>query len=265
MTLQTRPRPVYHRRPLRRAGALSILALLISGGCSAPLVAEPMPRVCPEIPQDVYAPGARDVSTHSKEAKAYFRRRLEAFSKEPLGCGQIVMLGDSHTELNDWNAAIPGNLALRNRGIGGDTSEGVLTRLEEITLSQPQAVFLLIGTNDVWTPTTPEMTVAAIAKTVRVIRAKSPETLIFVQTVFPMRTEYGPNDRIRAINTLLKARSQTAKFILLDPYAQLVDKGGKLNAAYTDDGLHLNAAGNAVWSELVTSALRANGLLDDAS
>ncbi len=224
-----------------------------------------MPRVCAEIPQSVFVAATEGVATHSKLASAYFRTRLEAFSRDPLGCGQVVMLGDSHTEMNDWDAAIPGDLPLRNRGIGGDTTEGLLTRLEEITLSQPEAVFLLIGTNDVWTETTPEMTVSAIARTVRVIRAKSPDTRIFVQTVFPMRVEYGPNDRIREINTLLKARSKTAKFKLLDPYALLVDTSGQLNAAYTDDGLHLNAAGNAVWSQLVTDTLRENGLLDDGA
>lgn len=250
---------------LARTCAVSGLALLAAGACSAPLEAESMPRVCAEIPQTAFAAGATVVATHSKLASDYFRTRLDAFSRDPLGCGQIVMLGDSHTEMNDWNAAIPGDLPLRNRGIGGDTTEGLLTRLEEVTLSQPQAVFLLIGTNDVWTSTTPEMTVAAITKAVGEIRAKSPDTLVVVQTVFPMRTEYGPNERIRAINTLLKARSKTAKFTLIDPYSRLVDQSGMLNAAYTDDGLHLNAAGNAVWSELVTGALRSNGLLDDAS
>jgi lysophospholipase L1-like esterase len=207
------------------------------------------------------------VATHSGAAKRHFRKRLQEFSGAPLACGQIVMLGDSLTELNDWEEAIPGNAGLRNRGISGDTSDGVLARLDEIIASQPRAVFLLIGTNDLWTDNSAAITVSNIARTADRIRAKSPETMVIVQTVFPVRKvawERNPdtaNEKVRAINALLKRQSRAGRFLLLDTYALLVDRGGKLNAAYTSDGLHLNEAGNAAWSLLVTHALRKHGLL----
>ena len=37
---------------------------------------------------------------------------------------------------------------IKNRGIGGDTTDGVLARLDEVIYFQPEAVFLLIGIND---------------------------------------------------------------------------------------------------------------------
>lgn len=206
-----------------------------------------------------------DVATHSPAAKEHFKDRLDAFADAPLGCGQIVMLGDSMTELNDWSLFIPASAGIQNRGISGDTSEGVLARLDEIIASRPKAVFLLIGTNDLWIDAPPQQTVANISKAAARIRAGSPDTKVIVQTVFPVRRvswSKTPNKKVQAINTLLKRESRKERFLLLDTYALLVDRRGKLNAAYTSDGLHLNAAGNAAWSKLVTYALRKHDLLE---
>ena len=40
------------------------------------------------------------------------------------------------------------NPNIKNRGISGDVTEGILYRINEITESQPLQVFLMIGTND---------------------------------------------------------------------------------------------------------------------
>jgi lysophospholipase L1-like esterase len=244
-----------------------LAALFLTAACGEPPALEvaPLAPACGEIPGSVFKPGVVEMTRDNADANAHFARRMEEFSQEPLPCRQIVMLGDSHTELVDWDAAIPGKTELRNRGMSWDTSEGVLARMEEIVLSQPKAVFLLIGTNDVWTPAPPSVTVSNISSIVDLIRKRSPDTLIIVQTVFPMRDGEEPNDKIRAINTLLKFRNLDWEATLIDPHARLADANGRLVIAYTDDGLHLNAAGKAVWSELLTGALRERGLLDDGS
>jgi len=75
--------------------------------------------------------------------------------------------------------------------------------------------------------------------------------MVFVQTVFPVRWEDASNEKVRAINHLLKQEGRRSRFVILDAHALLVDDEGKLNAAYSPDGLHLNEAGNAVWSVLI--------------
>ena len=57
------------------------------------------------------------------------------------------MLGDSHTEGIDWRELFP-DVKILNRGISGDTSEGVLNRLEEVIGRHSKIVFLMIGGND---------------------------------------------------------------------------------------------------------------------
>ncbi len=62
--------------------------------------------------------------------------------------GQIVFVGDSITQDFNVYEYFPEH-TVYNRGIGGDTSEGVLTRLDVSVFElKPKKVFLNIGTND---------------------------------------------------------------------------------------------------------------------
>lgn len=246
-----------------QASALRTLALaliVMTGAGLAPMQAQAESGGCGDITRASGLARGKTVRTHTESASKHFRKRLEEFADAPLGCGEIVMLGDSLTEMNDWAASVPAGVVLRNRGISGDTSDGVIVRMGEVIASRPRAVFLLIGTNDLYTGNAPAVTVSNISAVVRQIRAESPGTLVFVQTVFPVRWEDASNDKVRAINRLLKQEGRRSHFVILDAYALLVGEDGKLNAAYTPDGLHLNEAGYAVWSVLVTATLRQFGL-----
>ena len=83
----------------------------------------------------------------------YYDNKCLAFGVQNANAskGQIVFIGDSITDLyllDDHYADLP--FACYNRGIGGDTTSGVLKRLKvslfDIT---PKTVVLLIGTNDI--------------------------------------------------------------------------------------------------------------------
>jgi len=60
----------------------------------------------------------------------------------------IVMLGDSITEYVEWNELL-GITNVVNRGIAGDTTEGVLQRLDAIYTLAPNICFIMIGINDI--------------------------------------------------------------------------------------------------------------------
>jgi lysophospholipase L1-like esterase len=62
--------------------------------------------------------------------------------------GSIVFLGDSITDFFRVNEFFPGVYVI-NRGISGDTTDGVLNRLAESVYElSPSKIFLMIGTND---------------------------------------------------------------------------------------------------------------------
>ena len=55
--------------------------------------------------------------------------------------GDIVFIGNSITELGgDWGKRLDCS-SLKNRGISGDVTEGVLKRLGEITYVKPKKYF----------------------------------------------------------------------------------------------------------------------------
>lgn len=74
---------------------------------------------------------------------------------------------------------------MRNRGIAGDDTAGVLARLREVTAGRPAKVFLMIGTNDLTEGVDETRIAANVEQIVARIAAASPDTQIFVQSVLP--------------------------------------------------------------------------------
>ncbi|MBF1554952.1 MAG: serine acetyltransferase, partial [Prevotella pleuritidis] len=67
----------------------------------------------------------------------------------------VVMLGNSLTELGgDWNRLLRWR-RVRNRGISGDDATGILHRLGQILPGKPKAIFLMVGINDLSHDLTP--------------------------------------------------------------------------------------------------------------
>jgi hypothetical protein len=57
------------------------------------------------------------------------------------------MLGDSITTLTDWKALLP-SFDVANRGIPGDTTKGVLERIDNIISMSPKCVAVMLVVND---------------------------------------------------------------------------------------------------------------------
>jgi len=69
---------------------------------------------------------------HNDWVQRYYPKRIQEFKKEPLDFGEIVFIGNSITEGGKDRGARFGINHIRNRGIAGDGTDGVLKRLDEI-------------------------------------------------------------------------------------------------------------------------------------
>ncbi len=80
----------------------------------------------------------------------HYNERVEEFEKmRPVDSTDVVMLGNSLTELaGDWNKLLGGR-HIRNRGIAGDDATGIYHRLSQILPGRPKAIFLMVGVNDI--------------------------------------------------------------------------------------------------------------------
>ncbi|MCL1919364.1 MAG: GDSL-type esterase/lipase family protein [Peptococcaceae bacterium] len=176
--------------------------------------------------------------------------------------GGIVFLGDSLTEFFAIDEFFR-DVTTYNRGIYGDTTYGVINRLDESVFNvNPSKVFLLIGANDVNKTKDSHETIAQnIQDIISTIKTNAPETIIYVQSLYPVNRdspksnplEIGKlsNKRIVEINSLLASVCETEQVIYLDLFSHLVDDLGNLREEYTIEGLHLNAQGYKAVAELL--------------
>lgn len=239
--------------------AISLVANLVCPSASLALEPEAVPdtQLCRTPNQSDYPSSRTRISNHTDFARQHYPARIAEFARVPLNCGDIVMLGDSLTERFDWQRSVEAPAPVRNRGIAGDTSDGIIARLAEIVAVRPRAVFIMIGTNDLWTTNSPRKVAQNVEEAIRTLRTDNPELPIYIQTVLPVRSEPNLNRRVTRINAELVTLASTHDVIMIDTYASLVDASGLLAAPYTDDGVHLTAAGYARWVELLNRALEA--------
>ncbi|TDH28666.1 sialate O-acetylesterase [Segetibacter sp. 3557_3] len=193
-----------------------------------------------------------------------FSLKVGLFKSFPNAISDIVFLGNSITAGTDWNEQL-GIRNARNRGISGDITFGVIERLQEVTEGRPAKVFVLIGINDI-SRNIPDIVILNNYRTiVSTIRRQSPQTKIYFHTLMPVNSDftqfknhYNKDQHILWVNEQLRLLGITEKFTVIDLYPKFLDADKKLDKKYTEDGLHLNAAGYALW----TSILKQGGYLN---
>ena len=187
------------------------------------------------------------IPNHSEWTKKHYPERIEEFKANPLTFGDIVFIGNSITEQGgNWDKRL-NNPKIKNRGISGDMTEGILARLGEIYYYKPKKVFIKIGINDLFTDNlSAEYVGNNILKIVDNIRLNSPKTKIYVQTILPTTTEKIIL-KIKTTNTILKNASLKNTYTLIDLHSVFADENDMMKKELTVDGVHLNEAGYKVW------------------
>ena len=235
---------------------LALITFIALGG---PLIAQ-SDRALIENADKLYPTKPVVSHYHNNWSRNHYAGRIEAFMKEPLNHGEIVFLGNSITEQGgDWSKKF-GVKNIRNRGISGDVTDGVLKRLDEIVYFKPKAVFILIGVNDVFNIHHEKDTVLIydkivpstdfigenILKIASIIQKKSPQTKIFVRTILPTNRSFCRED-ILAVNRLIKKNESKGVYRVIDLYPEFVDSEGGMRDEFTTDGVHLSEEGYTQW------------------
>lgn len=205
--------------------------------------------------QNTEKPADRTYST-------YYYQRASHFEALPVGKKDIIFLGNSITDGAEW-AELFDNRRVKNRGISGDTTWGVYDRLDAVLKGQPAKIFLLIGINDIGRGRDDRYVTDGVERIVRKIKADSPRTKLYVQSILPVNPVYGKFNghtsqwqRIPSINRTLKAIAEREGATYVDLYSHFADAEGKMNADYTNDGLHLLGKGYEIWKGVVLPYLK---------
>jgi lysophospholipase L1-like esterase len=198
----------------------------------------------------------------------FFRQKHQAnvaVAKE--GKAELLLMGDSITDF--WrNERGPfagkqvldkhfGHWKIANFGIAGDTTQGVLYRLQngEGEGFSPRAVMLMIGTNNTGRNTAEEIA-EGIGAVVLMLRKCFPESRILLLGVFPRGTANDSVRRtIREINNAISKLDDGEKVHFLDIGAKFLNPDANIPADVMSDALHPSSKGYEIWAEAVATTL----------
>lgn len=168
------------------------------------------------------------------------------------GLRRIVFLGDSLTAGGDWASWFPDVDAI-NLGISGNTTDDVLARLDAVIAEAPDDISLLIGTNDLGTRMTVEHLCRNIQLMLVELRRELPGTRLLLQSIMPRGVEF--TELVREANIHLWQFAPTVRAQYLDLWPALAGENGAIRPEYSDDNLHLTAAGYEAWLAELRPAL----------
>ena len=173
---------------------------------------------------------------------------------------EIIMLGDSITDGGEWEQLLKGyNVA--NYGIPGDTTDGILCRLQEIYMANPQKVFIMVGTNDIYfsgSNINDSYTIMTIFNNYQeIVNSLSEDGIeVIVQSTLNVLDENTGrnNNDINTLNNLLHKFCMEKNITFLDVNSVLA-KDGVLQKQFTRDGVHINEKGYEKWKTLIIKEL----------
>jgi len=243
--------------------ALLCVALPFSTLAQAPAATpETKPPLDPkfQIPAtDDGLPGTGPIRRYDWFTKLWLDKRNAWAHRVERDQGALVFLGDSITQ--GWGDSMGGSfpgVKVANRGISGDTTRGVLIRLQEDVLSlKPSGVVLLIGTNDLEEKAEPETIAANLKLILTALKQHSSKMPIVLCQVFPSSaTKKRPADQIKKINQLYAAVVKgDAQVTFIETWPLFANAEGDAKAEEFPDVLHPNKAGYAKWAAALRPVL----------
>jgi lysophospholipase L1-like esterase len=210
-------------------------------------------------------------SQTTDDIEAYYNQKCSTFAEENLDClkGQIVFLGDSITDgypLKDHYLDLP--LEVYNRGIGGDSTGGVIKRLEVSVFDiAPSKIILLIGINDINGGVSTETLLKNYDKILSLIKEELPDTKVFCISILPMNKDVESyttinvdksHEKIGNINQSIANLAIKYGYKFVDIHDDFTDENGYLSKNLSIDGIHLSSDGYALWTEKAKPILKEN-------
>jgi lysophospholipase L1-like esterase len=180
-----------------------------------------------------------------------YQTKMSIFNQMPFKIGNIIFLGDSITEFCNWSELFNQENIL-NRGISGDTLDGLLYRVDEIIQRKPKKVFLMIGINDLMKGKKVNKILENYTILINKIHTNLPETIIYIQSVLPTKRKNVNNIDIKNINIGLKKIADKYSTNYIDLHSSFLSKKNDLSDSYSLDGLHLNGKGYQLWKKSIT-------------
>lgn len=175
----------------------------------------------------------------------------------------IAFIGDSICQnallmFGDWNTILS-RTDCCNFGIGGQTTEELVARIDELAKRDYSKVVFICGINDIGRGHTNDEIVGSFDTMIKAIRENNPDCEFLLVSVLPTTSAFytGQQDKIVQLNLAYENyANQTEGVTYVDVYSAFTAKAGAY--AYPEllsDGLHPNAEGYAKMAEALAPYL----------
>ena len=177
--------------------------------------------------------------------------RYDLFRMLPIDSNAIVFVGNSITEMFNWNEVFVPKAPYHicNRGVSGATSDEVLHHVGEWAQGHPHLMVLMIGTNDLGVGCSPQYVADNVAEVVMRVKQVSPKTRILLHGLLPSTAGGRSLADEQTTNRLLRLLADSAGITFIDLWQPML--GLVEDASMSLDRLHLTAKGYAIWCRAI--------------
>lgn len=184
-------------------------------------------------------------------------RFLEWDQQNSLPPNPVLFVGSSSIRL--WKTAedFP-QLPVINRGFGGAHISDVLFFMEKIVLPyRPAVIVFYAGDNDIADDKSAETVLADFRQFVERVHQPLPETRIIFLPIKPSLARWNFWPEMKKANALIEAYcANDRRLFYADTATPMLAGDGKPGRElFLEDGLHLNAAGYRLWSQVLKPVL----------
>ena len=169
----------------------------------------------------------------------------------------VVFVGSS--SINMWKTAecFP-EFAVINRGFGGSQASDVVHFAPKLVLKyQPRAIVFYAGDNDLAAGKTPEQVAGDFEKFVGIVHDKLPKAEVVYLPVKPSLARWNIWPQMQETNALVADFAKGQQHVTyIDTATPMLGPDGKPRPEiFLSDGLHMNAQGYTIWTNLVQPVL----------
>ncbi len=194
-----------------------------------------------------YLPQKQKEEEMIRQFREYYDQKLVLYAEENKNYDafevDIAFIGDSLTDGYDVERYYP-EYVVENRGIGGDTTHGLLARLDvSVYQLKPKVIVMLIGANNF------DTMFEDYEDIIVGIKENLPETQLVICSLTSMGGEHwGKNNQKAAFNNVkIKVYAEKYGCPYVDLYTPLLNmETNEIYEHYTTDGGHLTAEGYVV-------------------
>jgi lysophospholipase L1-like esterase len=216
--------------------------------------------------------GARGPAAPANQPLARDNARHQSFVQTAkAGNIDLLFVGDSITDwffhplgnrgatgLEVWNASF-GSMKPANFGIAGDTTQGVLWRMQngELEGFKAKLIVHMLGTNNINRNPVDEI-VDGNRLIIEEYKKRQPQAKVLLLGVFPRQAD--PANPIRAtikeMNSKLAKLADNKQVFFMDIGDKFLTADGTLTTEIMADGLHPTAKGYQVWADAILPQVR---------